>query len=89
VPSCPVAIDGITILENGRQVTDFLRAVRRAIADRQIERRIAYGHGYWIKHEAEAAYANDRLTRDYVKREGARLQAVAVLKVVAEAIGSK
>ena len=52
-----VAIDGIILLENGRRVTDFLRNVRRAIADRLIERKDAYGHGYWIKHEPVAVHA--------------------------------
>ncbi len=51
-----VAIDGIVLFEKERLVTGFLRTVRKAIADRLIERRDAYGHGYWIKHEPEMTH---------------------------------
>ena len=52
-----IAIDGIILFENGRRVANFLRSVRKAIADGEIERRNAYGHGYWIKHQPEGAHA--------------------------------
>ena len=52
-----VAIDGIILLEQRRQITDFLRKIRTAIADRTIERKDAYGHAYWIKHRPEAGNA--------------------------------
>jgi len=51
-----VAIDGIVLFEKERLITGFLRTVRKAIADRLIERKNAYGHGYWIKHEPETAH---------------------------------
>ena len=52
-----IAIDGIVLLESGKQVSDVLRKIRKAIADRLIERKDAYGHGYWIKHGRETADA--------------------------------
>jgi len=51
-----VAIDGIVLFEKDRLITGFLQSVRRAIADRLIERKDAYGHGYWIKHEPEVTH---------------------------------
>jgi len=51
-----MAIDGIVLFEKDGMITGFLQTVRRAIADRLIERRDAYGHGYWIKHEPEVIH---------------------------------
>ena len=65
-----VAIDGVVLFEKGRLITGFLRTVRKAIADRLIERKDAYGHGYWIKHESGVAH---------VQCAESRLAAVQVL----------
>jgi predicted nucleotidyltransferase len=52
-----VAIDGIALYERGLRVSRHLCRVRQAIADGLIERRKAYGHGYWVKHGEGVAHA--------------------------------
>lgn len=51
-----IAIDGLILFEKERRITGFLRTVRKAIADHLIERRNAYGHGCWIKHEPQMTH---------------------------------
>jgi len=48
-----VAIDGIVLYERDFRVSRYLRRIRQAIAEGVIERRSAYGHGYWLKHDRE------------------------------------
>jgi predicted nucleotidyltransferase len=52
-----VAIDGIVLHEQGFRVSGYLRRIRQAIAEGLIERRDAYGHGYWVKHDREVVHA--------------------------------
>jgi predicted nucleotidyltransferase len=43
------AVDGIVLYERGRRISRFLSRIRRAIAAGRLERKIAYGHPYWIR----------------------------------------
>jgi len=43
------ALDGVIVYERDRSVTQFLQAVRRAIAAGRLRRRSAHGHPYWVK----------------------------------------
>ena len=43
------AVDGIVLYEKGRHVSRFLGRIRRKIVGGGLERRVAYGHPYWIK----------------------------------------
>ena len=47
------AIDGIVIYELGRRISRWLSQIRRAIVAGKLERKIAYGHPYWIKREED------------------------------------
>ena len=51
-----VAMDGIVLFEKGRRVSRFLSELRRAVAEGLIERKTAYGHGYWLRHDREATH---------------------------------
>lgn len=51
-----VALDGIVLYEDGRRVSRFLGELRRSIAEGGVERRTAYGHGYWVRRDREAAH---------------------------------
>jgi predicted nucleotidyltransferase len=42
------AVDGIVLYEKGRQLSRFLGRIRRKIVSGGVERRVAYGHPYWI-----------------------------------------
>lgn len=43
------ALEGIVLYERDRQITTFLQAIRREIADGRLRRRYAHGHPYWVK----------------------------------------
>ena len=48
-----VAIDGILLFENGRDISHMLGKIRTAMAAGRIVRKTAYGHPYWIKAVGE------------------------------------
>jgi predicted nucleotidyltransferase len=50
------AVDGIVLFDGDRLVHRFLVAVRTAITSGRLERRVAYGHPYWIKNIGEPGH---------------------------------
>lgn len=44
-----VAVDGVLLWEEDGAVSDFLRAVRAAMAEGRIRRKAVHGHPYWVK----------------------------------------
>ncbi|MBN2552763.1 MAG: toxin-antitoxin system HicB family antitoxin [Spirochaetales bacterium] len=47
------AVDGIVLHETDGKISRFLSRIRRLIASGKLERKIAYGHPYWVKREEE------------------------------------
>ena len=47
-----VAIDGIVLFDRGLAVSRRLAEIRRAIAERRLERRTTHGQGYWFERES-------------------------------------
>lgn len=47
------AVDGIVFYEAGRRISRILGQIRRTIATGGLERKVAYGHPYWIKRWEE------------------------------------
>ena len=50
------AIDGIVLFEADRSLSVLLRDLRHAVLSGDLQRKIAYGHAYWVRKKPEESH---------------------------------